>query len=161
MRRRDRFAGDVATGIGSPSRPAMPIAWLAIGISSCLAVATVVVDRRVGSAQVILDDMGGGDGVLATAVVETRDLERDSFGIPRFDELGARRPRSIPVALQREIFLLHEHRDRLSNGRWPDPRRDAFPDLPTSEGSPPRMDSGHPDPDRLLPSSWPGKGERR
>jgi hypothetical protein len=128
---------------------------------TCAAVAGFVVDRRGGSALGSLDETKQIDGRLATTVVETKDLARDSLGRVSFDGLGGRPTRLVPVAFRSEISLLREHRDRVRDRRQHDLRRTPFPDLPIAEEAPPRMDSGQPDPDRLLPSSRPVTEETR
>jgi hypothetical protein len=131
------------------------MAWLVVGTLVCATAAGFVGDRQGGSAQAILDETSHKEGILTTAVLETSDLERDSFGQFRFEGWGARPARFAPVALRSEISLLHEHRDRVRDRHGLDLRQSPFPDLPARDDQPPRMDSGHPDPDRLLPSSQP------
>ena len=130
-------------------------AWLVVGTFFCAAVAGFLIERQDGAALALLDETSEMDGRLATTVLETGALERDALGRVSFEGWGARRPRLVPVALQSEISLLREHRDRVRDRRWLDLPRRSFPDLPIADDAPPRMDSGHPDPDRLLPSSRP------
>jgi hypothetical protein len=83
------------------------------------------------------------------------ELERDWRGQFNFEGFGGHAPRLVPIAVRREISILREHRDRTQERRQLDLRRRPFPDLPIADDAPPRMDSGHPDPDRVLPSSRP------
>lgn len=160
MTRRDRFdrsmrGGDELGWYGRGRRTRKPIAWLGVGLLACVAGTGFLVDRQGGAAQATLDGAKQLDGRLATNAVVTEALESDLWGRFSFAGLGARPPRLVPIALRSEISLLREHRDRVRDRHRFDPDGNPFPDLPVTDDAPPRMDSGHPDPDRLLPSSRP------
>jgi hypothetical protein len=161
MARRDPFVSSVPGAAKKRGRDERvhrarnAIAWLVAATFVCSAVVSSVIDRRAGSALAVLDETTPSDGRLTTTVLATEDLERDSLGRVYFDGWGALPPRSVPVALRNEISVLSEHRDRVRDRSPLDLLRSPFPDLPIADDVPPRMDSGHPDPDRLLPSSRP------
>jgi len=160
MTRRDRLDQSMRGGgergwYGCGRRTKKAIAWLGMGLLACVAGTGFLVDRPSGSAQATLDETKELDGRLTAAVVVTDELESDRWGRFSFEGFGARPLRLIPIALRSEISLLREHRDRLRDWRRFDPEGNPFPDLPVTDEAPPRMDSGHPDPDRLLPSSRP------
>jgi hypothetical protein len=126
-----------------------------MGLAVGVAVAAFLVERPGGAVQAFLADASPRDGRLTTTVLNMEELERDWRGRFNFEGFGGHPPRLVPIAVRRDISVLREHRDRAQERRQLDLRRRPFPDLPIADDAPPRMDSGHPDPDRVLPSSRP------
>lgn len=71
-------------------------------------------------------------------------------GVP---DLGP--PRPVPSEIRERLTALRAYRDRVRSARRPRPARVRIPSSQRPDLVPPRMDSGDPDPDRLLPSSRP------
>lgn len=153
--RRVRGERDERGRYASAQRRRKPIEWFAMGMVVCTVVAALFFERPDGAVQAILADASPRDGRLTTTVLKLDELERDWRGRFNFEGFGGAAPRVVPIAIRREVSTLREHRDRAQERRQIDLRRRPFPDLPIGDDAPPRMDSGHPDPDRVLPSSRP------
>lgn len=91
-------------------------------------------------------------------VIRLEDVPVDPTGRPIVDALPGILSRREVSQEERAAFKpLEEERDRVLSGA-PVARSDGKASrLPQSEGAPPAMDSGDPDPDRLRPESQPAR----
>jgi hypothetical protein len=66
-------------------------------------------------------------------------------------------PRPVPIEIRNRLTALRAYRDRVRRARRPRPAKVRVPAPVRPDLVPPRMDSGEPQPDWLLPSARPSR----